>query len=1036
MADDLKLALRLTADGKGFVGEVRVAKRELRELTATTGGAERGARRYSAATATAERTTSELGRTVSRAHRRVLEYGAAYLGVTQGLAAARGLARTADTYTRVTNTLRLATEGQDDYAAAYRRVIEIAGDARAPLEETSTLYQRIALASEALGATQEDVFAAVSAAATAAAIDGGNASGALLQLGQAFGNVNVQAEEFNSLIDGMPSLLRAASAQMGITTAELRRRVVEGELSSRDFFSAVVASAAELEAQMGRTTVTIGQAMSGVGSSTTVFVGELDAALDATSRFTGALGALADGIDAVDAEELAADLGALLIPALALTALQAGRVALRIAGPGGMLLSMRRSAREAVAAEIALARYSTALRIAEGRSRAAALAVTGLSRVLGVLAGPGGWVLLAGYALYELTTDADEATRALRALGDAADIDLDVSDIETMTAKLRDLTRAQRELLILSRRRALDQQPGLLAALGIGADPGLRQRLAAAEDDLAQAQRYLEHVEALSFPAGAPVPEHLDASLVAERVTEAQALVDALRAEVERAEAELAALEATAARVDLEGADLPLPVPGAGSAATRVHDTYGVAADATDEFRRLQAQLRTEAETVAETFAAQVAVIEANTRAGSRAREELRSRAGAARDAALEALRLRDAEAAAREATRTGAPALAALRRRSAELAAVTDVSAESLERQAAETRALVEAQQAYPGASAATIRAIVDERLAVDAATAALERRSGAFERVKRAELRYREEIAALESLRGDARVDQGLLDAEIARLEEDAVLEVRRAAWERELLERQGFQSRVEAEEAAHRERLIDIDYRYAEGVGSVLKLVARFERETGRERAATALEAFQQISSAFGGQSRRAFRIAQAAAIAQAVIATIQGVQEAWRSGLQITAPAPIPQIAAATFATAAAAQGYARVAEIRAQQPPQAYARGGVVEGATWFGARGLPAGGLAGEAGPEAILPLTRMPGGNLGVEARARAAPTLVFAPSIRVEVVVGAGDADAQSIGDATGERLGDELRALFDAFVADAQRSGGVLNPTNAVG
>jgi len=33
MPDDLRVGIRLTADGKGFVGEVRVAKRELDKLT-------------------------------------------------------------------------------------------------------------------------------------------------------------------------------------------------------------------------------------------------------------------------------------------------------------------------------------------------------------------------------------------------------------------------------------------------------------------------------------------------------------------------------------------------------------------------------------------------------------------------------------------------------------------------------------------------------------------------------------------------------------------------------------------------------------------------------------------------------------------------------------------------------------------------------------------------------------------------------------------------------------------------------------------
>jgi phage-related minor tail protein len=46
-------------------------------------------------------------------------------------------------------------------------------------------------------------------------------------------------------------------------------------------------------------------------------------------------------------------------------------------------------------------------------------------------------------------------------------------------------------------------------------------------------------------------------------------------------------------------------------------------------------------------------------------------------------------------------------------------------------------------------------------------------------------------------------------------------------------------------------------------------------------------------------------------------------------------------------------------------PQAFAKGGVVDGATVFGMGG--GAGLAGEAGPEAILPLTRGADGRLGV---------------------------------------------------------------------
>lgn len=55
--------------------------------------------------------------------------------------------------------------------------------------------------------------------------------------------------------------------------------------------------------------------------------------------------------------------------------------------------------------------------------------------------------------------------------------------------------------------------------------------------------------------------------------------------------------------------------------------------------------------------------------------------------------------------------------------------------------------------------------------------------------------------------------------------------------------------------------------------------------------------------------------------------------------------------------------------------RAFARGGVVEGPTLFPMRGAT--GLMGEAGPEAVMPLSRGPDGRLGVEARGRAGTTV-----------------------------------------------------------
>ncbi len=56
--------------------------------------------------------------------------------------------------------------------------------------------------------------------------------------------------------------------------------------------------------------------------------------------------------------------------------------------------------------------------------------------------------------------------------------------------------------------------------------------------------------------------------------------------------------------------------------------------------------------------------------------------------------------------------------------------------------------------------------------------------------------------------------------------------------------------------------------------------------------------------------------------------------------------------------------------------RAFARGGVVDGPTLFPMRGGV--GLMGEAGPEAVMPLTRGPDGRLGVRARGQGAGPVV----------------------------------------------------------
>jgi lambda family phage tail tape measure protein len=94
-------------------------------------------------------------------------------------------------------------------------------------------------------------------------------------------------------------------------------------------------------------------------------------------------------------------------------------------------------------------------------------------------------------------------------------------------------------------------------------------------------------------------------------------------------------------------------------------------------------------------------------------------------------------------------------------------------------------------------------------------------------------------------------------------------------------------------------------------------------------------------------------------------------------------------------------------------------------------------GVFGEAGPEAIMPLTRAPDGNLGVRALAPL-PTPGGAPSVQVEVYVDAstGTSQVQATagnrggGDAAAQQqLGKMLGGMFKDMLTREMRPGGVL-------
>lgn len=210
-----------------------------------------------------------------------------------------------DKYIEFTNRLRLAgLEGQNQkevqdalFASAQRYGVE--------LGSLGGIFQKATEAGREYGATQQQNIQFTNAVAAAVKVQGGSvesARGAILQLGQSLQSGTIRAEEFNSMMEGLFPLLQAAAAssdKYGGSVAKLRAAVVDGKVSSEEFFNLILKGSAILEEKAAKATLTTAAGFTTLTNALTVYFGEADKANGVSAAFGEALGLLARNLGTV-----------------------------------------------------------------------------------------------------------------------------------------------------------------------------------------------------------------------------------------------------------------------------------------------------------------------------------------------------------------------------------------------------------------------------------------------------------------------------------------------------------------------------------------------------------------------------------------------------------------------------------------------------------------------------------------------------------------------------------------------------------------
>ena len=226
-------------------------------------------RQLASASSTADRRARQIERRFQRMNKTINgQFSAlskAMAGAFAGIASLRGAKQLLDTATSIDNALKVAGLSGQELEKVYAKLFDSATRNAAPLETLVTLYGRAALVQKELGVSTEELLGFTNNVALAlrvAGTDAQAASGALLQLSQALGSGVVRAEEFNSILEGAPTIAQAAAAglkEAGGSVAQLRQLVIDGKVSSEAFFRAFEAGAPMLEEKVSGAVMTIDQ---------------------------------------------------------------------------------------------------------------------------------------------------------------------------------------------------------------------------------------------------------------------------------------------------------------------------------------------------------------------------------------------------------------------------------------------------------------------------------------------------------------------------------------------------------------------------------------------------------------------------------------------------------------------------------------------------------------------------------------------------------------------------------------------------------
>ncbi|MDM3222690.1 phage tail tape measure protein [Citrobacter sp. Cf088] len=295
MATLRELIIKISANSQSFQSEISRASRMGNDYYRVM---QTGGRQAAAASRETQRALAEVTSQINTAKASALGMAGAFAGTF----ATGHLISLADEWSSVNARLKQASQSSDDFTESQRALMDISQRTGTAFSDNASLFARSAASMREYGYSSQQVLDVTEAISTGLKLSGAStaeASSVITQFSQALAQGVLRGEEFNSVNENGDRVIRALAAGMGVARKDLKAMADQGMLTADKVVPALISQLGTMRGEFEAMPQTVSAATTKVENAFMAWVGGANEATGATSALVAVLNTVSDNIDTV-----------------------------------------------------------------------------------------------------------------------------------------------------------------------------------------------------------------------------------------------------------------------------------------------------------------------------------------------------------------------------------------------------------------------------------------------------------------------------------------------------------------------------------------------------------------------------------------------------------------------------------------------------------------------------------------------------------------------------------------------------------------